>query len=64
MLPALQTSQRVSHWSIFSGDVERIINYVLYGDGRHASYNLLASITDDYGHRMTGSQALEDVIGI
>lgn len=33
------------------------------GDGRHGAYNRLASITDNFGHRVTGSQALEDSIG-
>ena len=46
-----------------SDDVSRIINYMSRGGGKNQPYNRLVDLTDTFGHRLSGSQALEDAIG-
>uniref|UniRef100_X2B4J4 Carboxypeptidase Q n=1 Tax=Capitella teleta TaxID=283909 RepID=X2B4J4_CAPTE len=48
-------------WS-HKDEVDTIIGYILEGDGHHGSYKRLARITDGFGHRVSGSEALEDSI--
>ncbi|ELT95830.1 hypothetical protein CAPTEDRAFT_205853 [Capitella teleta] len=48
---------------LFLDEVDTIIEYILEGDGHHGSYKRLARITDGFGHRVSGSEALEDSIG-
>ena len=47
----------------YSDDVSKIIDYVLRGAGKHQAITLLADMTDKFGPRGTGTQALEDSIG-
>ena len=46
-----------------TGDVDKIIKYVLQEEGKHQAYERLRDITDKFGHRLSGSQALENTIG-
>ena len=41
---------------------QEIINYVTNGAGKHQTYNRLARMTDKFGKRMVGSEALENTI--
>ncbi|KAK2145913.1 hypothetical protein LSH36_647g00020 [Paralvinella palmiformis] len=43
-------------------DVDRIIDYVIKGKGRHQFYDKLAIYSDDLGPRYAGSAALEEAI--
>lgn len=43
-------------------NVTLIVNYVMNGSGIHETYDRLALLGDKYGHRVTGSQVLEDAI--
>ena len=45
-------------------DVDRIIDYVIKGKGRHQFYDKLAIYSDDLGPRYAGSAALEEAIGM
>ena len=47
-----------------SDDVDRIVEYVLNGAAHHRTHRRLAAITDGFGHRMSGSDALENSIGV
>ena len=48
----------------FTDEVNRIIDYVLNDDGKGDAYKELALLTDLYGHRLSGTQELEDAIGM
>jgi carboxypeptidase Q len=43
-------------------DVNRIIDYIVNGDGKHETFNRLAHFGDLFGTRQTGSDALEKSI--
>ncbi|KAK2150434.1 hypothetical protein LSH36_405g02065 [Paralvinella palmiformis] len=43
-------------------NVDRIINYVLRGPGKHQAMRRLENLTDDFGPRSTGSEALDYAI--
>lgn len=45
-----------------AGDVNKIINHVISGNGRHATFERLAVFGDRFGPRMTGSESLEKAI--
>ena len=39
------------------------MDYLLDGTGKGQTYDRLEEFCDDFGHRFTGSQVLEDSIG-
>ncbi|KAB7506482.1 Carboxypeptidase Q [Armadillidium nasatum] len=46
----------------YKSEVEKIIKYVLSGDFKGKTFDLLAELTDTFGARMTGSKELESSI--
>jgi hypothetical protein len=54
----------IAHVCGHEGDVDKVIQYMLNGEGRHKTFNRLAELGDTFGPRMSGTQALEDVIGL
>jgi len=49
--------------ALCAADVERVADYILNGDGRHQTFSRLAQLGDKFGHRMVGTEALENAIG-
>lgn len=41
---------------------ERIIDFLVEGDGKGQTFSRLSTLTDNFGNRLAGSQALEDAI--
>ena len=46
-----------------AGDVGKIMEHILRGAGRNKTFDRLALLGDTFGHRLSGSQSLEDAIG-
>ena len=57
-------NNRLETVQLVEGDVDKVIEYMLNGEGRHKTFNRLAELGDTFGHRMSGTQVLEDVIGL
>jgi hypothetical protein len=56
-------TQPLPEWIVpFANDTDALFKYITAGDGRGVAFDWLAEVTDTFGHRQTGSAALEAAI--